>query len=149
MRLNLLSILAYLINTLYGRLRMFQWPVGHWLTVQLCCCESLCQTWETEPQIFLLLHVSPGLSLIVHLLTHLLSCQKSNSKQGRLYFESYSHHTRYDSYAELAEKVKKSLLLKTGTRREVDQTWSYTETDNFHMVSMPNLRRLVCVIALK
>lgn len=87
MRLNLLSILAYLINTLYGRLRMFQWPVGHWLTVQLCCWESLCQTWETEPQIFLLLHVSPGLSLIVHLLTHLLSCQKSNSKQGRLCFE--------------------------------------------------------------
>lgn len=62
-------------------------------SVQLCCWESLSQTCETEPQIFLLLHVSPGLSPIVHLLTYLLPCQKSNSKQGKLYFESYSHHT--------------------------------------------------------
>lgn len=39
-------------------------------SVQLCCWESLSQTCETEPQIFLPPHVSPALSLIVHLLTY-------------------------------------------------------------------------------
>lgn len=39
-------------------------------SVQLCCWESLSQTCETKPKIFLLLRVSPGLSLLVHLLTY-------------------------------------------------------------------------------